>query len=1332
MKSKFKWGKVFKENETPPQSASTEPFKLNEDVVDFLKPSTEKSMRPKIDIAIAQRWPAANEAKVLDKEGTSLPEWTGYRKPRRREGLAVAFVKTAPEVVGEGGDDALEPPTEVGRQKAVMPRSVSARQPAPLDDNMPWPGTVAQRPTTEAAKAPTSPEEAVRPPPVRRAGTSHFEMSAPMERKHASPSLPHILPHKPSLGRTPTGFLGHMQETAHEDSDDETYEAHSWNIPMIDTQLNGSPSGYSSSDPSTAGIERSTKLSAAPKSPVIQRRQDMEAGEGMVLRRASSMEIKSEDDGESGQAEPVVQATGLSTTSATSKPVRTIFSPGDSLSPDSALSPLGPSPFADPIYMKRRSRDGSPASVSSQGQTPANQYILPPSQASRVRALPQSDRTFDAQSVPEKPHPLFNQPSHSSGSANRFPGSSRAGPNSQPSSRDDAFPSPRGRSEGSAETLPRSQYSPHKRELPASEVQASSANRPSPVSRQSPHGRSPPNALLSPAQPTPSALSPGAHISASNDYFAAPPKPQPARSPAATLRQADTPRPGSSDSARSSNRPIPSSQPPVNNDHAANAALADFAGRVAHMNGVFRLTAEKERPADQCTPQVWLRAGLWWYLKGKAGLESLLQQRQQEPNLHRDLLIQAHVDLAKAWWILSDHLQPFDTLESQPGARLPQGAEQQLQQSVALLRSHIKSLSASMIRSQLMPPAQSLIQGQNTTIWLQYPRFNADAATVLGSYVTNTMMQGGPSPAISALEVLPLGDDRTTFCYGRFPVDLSLHTDDANTDRVAVPCMLTMLRDKQDLQPSIVISSQSALVNLRLGPRHGPERGPSWRDVSWRSGSHSIGISLPRGFEVTVRMQERDLRTLWNLVEYARKVQQSLAAEANEKLVHEVSLAELQYADSAGSRAFPQEKLSSCSAFVFERTAEHGDGRWLRKKHDGFRLLLMTDPSHKSLSSVSHKIGRGLPMFLEFVTDAAAQGTTAMVIRIQEDKRQCRLLLVFPDSASRQALFDVLNGISISSDEVIVAKMALTGLNIQPASSSDVQSPIAHPALHSVQWQELGVTNCQPDDPSPRAPSTTGSESLRIVAKHAAGCLTDRLNLGKGELLLRLPCADTALPAVQILRNAQEDLAMSIDSRHVSQGVASGMTELLAMAQKEMTIRTFTFATLTDLHAFQASITGCTVRYDGIASTFGISQRMMVVPIYQKKQASGVRLQVVVHSTVAQVLVFMEDFALAEALCFQVKSTDTFERIKGDSRNKKWAIKFVDAKFKLPQKWDRGGLPREEAVRQRFVNLEGLEYAEEHDDITVGFDTEEERDVFARALPAATTVSRGITLKRRI
>ncbi|KAK1079698.1 hypothetical protein LTR33_006172 [Friedmanniomyces endolithicus] len=146
---------------------------------------------------------------------------------------------------------------------------------------------------------------------------------------------------------------------------------------------------------------------------------------------------------------------------------------------------------------------------------------------------------------------------------------------------------------------------------------------------------------------------------------------------------------------------------------------------------------------------------------------------------------------------------------------------------------------------------------------------------------------------------------------------------------------------------------------------------------------------------------------------------------------------------------------------------------------------------------------------------------------------------------------------------------------------------------------------------------------------------------------------------------------------------------------------------------------------------------MNMVPIYQKKQASNVRLQIVQQGNITQVLAFMEDFALADALCFQVKSTDTFEGVKGDGKGKKWGVKFVDAKFRLPprqlaEREKSGDVDGDERVRRRFVNLEGLEYAEEHDDITVGFDTEEARDRFSQALPAATTMGRGLTLKRRI
>lgn len=68
---KSKWSRVFKEKEEHEQNPQhTNSFKLDEDVTEFLKPSTDKvagtqsPYAPKIDIAIAKRWPDAHEVKT--------------------------------------------------------------------------------------------------------------------------------------------------------------------------------------------------------------------------------------------------------------------------------------------------------------------------------------------------------------------------------------------------------------------------------------------------------------------------------------------------------------------------------------------------------------------------------------------------------------------------------------------------------------------------------------------------------------------------------------------------------------------------------------------------------------------------------------------------------------------------------------------------------------------------------------------------------------------------------------------------------------------------------------------------------------------------------------------------------------------------------------------------------------------------------------------------------------------------------------------------------------------------------------------------------------------
>ncbi|KAL1589826.1 hypothetical protein WHR41_01779 [Cladosporium halotolerans] len=831
-------------------------------------------------------------------------------------------------------------------------------------------------------------------------------------------------------------------------------------------------------------------------------------------------------------------------------------------------------------------------------------------------------------------------------------------------------------------------------------------------------------------------VSPYARGPSPNDYFNVQRQPptQSSRSRAGSLVPPEPSRPGSAHSNNSFIRPTPPAQTPSSSHVAAEAAFEDFAGRVAHMKGVFRLTAEKEQPAERCTPPMWLRAAYWWYLRGKIGLESALQQRARSRETeHRELLLQPHVDLAKTSWMLTDPLERYDEA-TPPDARNPSAAETLLRQDYKTLKDHLTSLSYSMQRNNIMPPPQSLIQGQDTQIWLEYPRFTPDAAAVLGGADDQrSLIVDSPGRSASPSEALPLGDSADFHYYTRSTVNLSLNTDDVNTDRVSIPCTLTVLRGKRDYQSTVVIASQNELVYLKIAPRQSNISHLTWGDVSWKASSLAVSVSLPRGIHVTVRFFEQDFRSLWNLVEYSRRIDHSMRPDRGEVQVHEVKLVEVQYADSSNPNAFPQDKVKHCRALVWERLEETQHGGTVRRKHRGFRLAVATESGHKSLNNFSQELCVGTPLFFEFITDAAAHGTTAMVIRTREERKQCRMLLVFEDMESRQTFHNTLNGIDVRQDETIVGKMALTGLSIVAMADALNGSSPGQGELSGMQWQRLGVTNTFTEDTVSRLPSTIESENLRIIARHDHGCITDRLNLDKGELLFRLPCTET--PAVQILRQPQIDLTMSIDTRNTPHNVADAETDVYNVAQRMPTVRTFTFATPNDLHAFQTAITGFTVRYDGLASALAISRRRMVVPIYHKWTATNVRLQIVANAqnTVTQLLAFMEDFAHAEMLCFQIKSTDVFETVKGDGKNKKWAVKMVDAKFSLPAAISKGDEPSvEEKARRRFVNLEGLDYAQEHDDITVGFDSEEARDHFAKALPAATTVGRMITLKRRI
>jgi hypothetical protein len=123
----------------------------------------------------------------------------------------------------------------------------------------------------------------------------------------------------------------------------------------------------------------------------------------------------------------------------------------------------------------------------------------------------------------------------------------------------------------------------------------------------------------------------------------------------------------------------------------------------------------------------------------------------------------------------------------------------------------------------------------------------------------------------------------------------------------------------------------------------------------------------------------------------------------------------------------------------------------------------------------------------------------------------------------------------------------------------------------------------------------------------------------------------------------------------------------------------------------------------------------MVVPIYKQWTATTIRIQVVAQDNIIQLLAFFEGFSHADAMNFQLKSMDTFEKT---DKGGKPCVRLVDAKFALPveERKGEGKMGKEEGkisgwagMKRRFVCLDQIEYPGEHDDILIAFDDAESK-----------------------
>ncbi|KAI1361259.1 hypothetical protein F5Y08DRAFT_342855 [Xylaria arbuscula] len=744
---------------------------------------------------------------------------------------------------------------------------------------------------------------------------------------------------------------------------------------------------------------------------------------------------------------------------------------------------------------------------------------------------------------------------------------------------------------------------------------------------------------------------------------------------------------------------------------AGDDAFETFTARTNHLYELFRLYAEQQKPLDTARPEDVSRASLWWFLKGRTSLENVIRNRPKDPEETRHLIAryQAYTDLAKGYWLLEVALP-----EIAAGKYSPSGGE--LGEVRQILISNLRKLAVSMKRNGFLPPDEPFLpQTMDKSIWIEYPSLSQDIIALLngkwGSMLAATQQ---PARSMEALEALPIGDTNKYFMYTRVNADVYLMEQGIESSQTYFPCMLSVVRSPDEANLNFVIASQNGSVSLRI--QADKKAGPSWHNVKWRPDADSIEIKMPRGFLLAIQCTQQDFKVLWGIFDFSNKVQGYLYPRQDEAMVHSVTLKGFHYFDAnPQGRAFPKEAVGQCQIALFEKLLKENSPTGPRTFHRGFRLAVVTGPKTRTLSGVSHTFPPQFPV--KFAMLRGEQRSPLLQLEFNSNQERGRMVMSFPDEQEREKLLRLISGSYIHHDEEVVTDVPLQGMSISEGVA-DFKGGLA--ATQRLPWQRARIMN---DRFAGEVPQTVLAEKLRIeidsVDKTGVGIvstITDRVNVAPGELRLRLGTKD--ILTLQVLRQRQLDLTISLLDTAVPKDCTREFISLQNSIQSNQTVRTYRFPSFKDLHAFQLGLTGYSVLFDGIATSLNISRRMMVVPIHKKWEAGTTRIQVVQQEGTIQLLAFFEDWHHGQCMGFVLKGTDVFECF---SRSGKAGLKLADAKFPLPKVPDDGSPKTDEMA---FLCLDMPDFAGEHDDITVIFDDTMERDRLCSVLPGTIKGSR--------
>jgi hypothetical protein len=572
------------------------------------------------------------------------------------------------------------------------------------------------------------------------------------------------------------------------------------------------------------------------------------------------------------------------------------------------------------------------------------------------------------------------------------------------------------------------------------------------------------------------------------------------------------PRPVSREDREIDRGHSPNVPPKVSLRSVANAmgdgAYLDFVNYIEQYGGLFRLAAESVKPLMETSFSEWIRAATWWSLKGRSSLEAVVRSSRSAETLSPVPPAgaeQAVIDLGKSWWI-SQHIIPQHPELSRYGkmslealiAVINTTGDQRLAGLVNLhqkILNHLRALTVSMKRNKVLSAVTAtgnlIDQSVDTSIWVRYPFFSADVAAVLSGAPRRTMLVDPSANSANIPDLMLLSDTNRFFSYGTMFVDVSVSADDDNSPPYAIPCVLSIMRDRADWYVMAAIASQSELINITI--QSDRSNGPTWDDVEWQVKACTMSVKLPRGFELEVAFQEKDFKIIWNIVKYTLKTQESLQPEAGETLIFDDTLKVFQYMDPGTPKAFPPEPSPRCLVRLFEKSVTLTEGTGSRKAHRGFRLAVVTSPKTKTLSSVRHTLGHGAPIVFGYLR--GENGAPALLLTVKEESRSRSMVMTFDELQQRTTMHSLLVGMLANDREFTLPDIPIRSFSIeQPAQPNSPTPGITHLQFSA---GSVSVIDLEPAYVDHGYGANVLSENLRALVTSDWGTVTDRINLGK-------------------------------------------------------------------------------------------------------------------------------------------------------------------------------------------------------------------------------------------